>query len=585
MMKKNIFKIALLARPFLVAIGLILSIASTSFAQDYKDQYKTAKSLFVKEKYAEALDAFQALMVYDKNNPYSEHATFYVGLTAQKLGYTLLAKQTFAQLIKLYPNWVNIDEAKYQLACIDFRKGDYFLAIKEINELKDNTVKEDGVNAKQFFVSSIEDVETLKLLLEEFPSDRIIARQLAKSITSGEHETAYRTLFDSLNKVFNLSLANYPSKTSTQKEKKAFRVSLLFPFTLSVLEPTPSKKKNQFVIDLYQGMKLAVDSLNKRGIQIELLAYDTERNLDTLKKILKNDELKYSDLLVGPLFVDEAKMVNEFSMANKIPVINPVSSNGEFLADNKYALLLKPSFRTIAQKAAEFCSKSKAKKTFAVFSGDNPKDSVLANSFITTAKSLGMKMVFSESVTKEKAAQVQNILATAIEFDKYRNPTEFKLKRNAIGCIYVASDNPLIFSKVINSVEARNDSVLVIGNEAWLKDNSVDYGIYERLGVVFTASSFTSTDSEPYSNFRKRFIQRHGSFPSTYENYAKDGYDFAIFMGEVLTTNSGDFLAAIRSKQFFNGSLSNGYSFKAANDNQQLALIRFKNGELFKAEN
>jgi hypothetical protein len=196
-----------------------------------------------------------------------------------------------------------------------------------------------------------------------------------------------------------------------------------------------------------------------------------------------------------------------------------------------------------------------------------------------------MKIVFSESLTKEKAAQVQNILATAIEFDKYKKPTEFKLKRNAIGCIYVASDNPLIFSKVINSVEARNDSVLVIGNEAWLKDNSVDYGIYERLGVVFTASSFTSTSTESYSNFRKRFIQRHGSFPSTYENYSKDGFDFVMFIGEVLNTNRNDFLAGIRSTQFFNGSLSNGYSFKAANDNQQLALIRFKNGELLTTDN
>jgi hypothetical protein len=58
-----------------------------------------------------------------------------------------------------------------------------------------------------------------------------------------------------------------------------------------------------------------------------------------------------------------------------------------------------------------------------------------------------------------------------------------------------------------------------------------------------------------------------------------------MFIGEVLNTNRNDFLAGIRSTQFFNGSLSNGYSFKAANDNQQLALIRFKNGELLTTDN
>jgi hypothetical protein len=41
-----------------------------------------------------------------------------------------------------------------------------------------------------------------------------------------------------------------------------------------------------------------------------------------------------------------------------------------------------------------------------------------------------------------------NTLATPTEFDKWKNPIEFKLKRNSLGFIYVASDNPLIFSKV-----------------------------------------------------------------------------------------------------------------------------------------
>jgi tetratricopeptide (TPR) repeat protein len=567
-------------RPFLAIVCLALLLATPTFAQDYKSLYKNAKEYYAKEKYAEALDAFQGLTVYDKNNPYSEHASFYLALSAQKLGYTLIAKETFTQLIKLYPNWSNIDEVKYQLGCMYFKKGDYFLAMKEVNSIKAATLVGEGVKAKQYYLAGIEDIETLKLLLEEFPTDSIVATRLTKLIANGGHEKEYKSLFDAVVKTFSIDISNYPKKETSQKEKRVFTVSLLFPFMLSTLEPTTAKKKNQFVLDLYQGMKLAADSLNRKGFAIQLLTYDTERNLDTLKKILLSEELKATDLIVGPLFLEEAKLVNEFSAAHKIPVINPVSNNPEFLGDNKYAFLLKPSFRTIGQKAAEFFAKRKSKKTFAVFSGDSQKDSVMANGFIKTAKSLGMKMVLSETLTKEKAAQVQNILASATEFDKYKKPVEFKTKRNSLGCIYVASDNPLIFSKVINSVEARNDSVLVIGSESWLKDNSVDYAIYERLGVVFSTSSFIASDSESFLGFRKKFIQMHGSFPATHENYANDGYGFVMFLSEVLAVDKGSFFASIKSTPFFPGVLSGGYSFKDVNDNQHISLIQFRDGQL-----
>jgi tetratricopeptide (TPR) repeat protein len=579
-MKASSMKIKNTIRPFLAIVCLALLLATSTFSQDYKGLYKTAKEYYAKEKYAEALDAFQGLTVYDKSNPFTEHASFYLALSAQKLGYALIAKETFIQITKLYPSWINIDEVKYQLACMYFKKGDYFLAVKELAAIKNAALVAEGVKAKQFYMAGVEDIETLKLLLEEFPTDSIVATRLTKLIADGGYEQEYQTLFESTVKKFELEISNYPEKEASQKERRVFTVSLLFPFMLSTLEPTPSKKKNQFVIDLYLGMKLAVDSLNKTGVQIELLAYDTERNLDTLKKILKSEELKATDLIVGPLFIEEAKLVNEFSAAHKIPVINPVSNNPEFLGNNKYAFLLKPSFRTIGQKTAEFSAKSRSKRTFAVFSGDSQKDSVMANGFIKTAKSLGMKMVLAETLTKEKAAQIQNILASATEFDKYKKPVEFKLKRNSIGCIFVATDNPLIFSKVVNSVEARNDSVLVIGSESWLKDNSVDYALYERLGVVFSASSFIASDSESYLIFRRKFIQTHGSFPSTHENYANDGYDFVMFLSEVLAANKSSFFASIKSTPFFPGVLSGGYRFKDANDNQHLSLLRFCEGQL-----
>ncbi|MCX8490288.1 MAG: hypothetical protein ORN54_04400, partial [Cyclobacteriaceae bacterium] len=53
---------------------LLLVVGADIFSQDYKKQFNKAKEHFSKGSYSAAMDAFNALIVYDKNNPYSEYA-------------------------------------------------------------------------------------------------------------------------------------------------------------------------------------------------------------------------------------------------------------------------------------------------------------------------------------------------------------------------------------------------------------------------------------------------------------------------------------------------------------------------------
>ena len=568
------------SKKFFIGLGICLLLVNTVNGQDYKLQYKTALALFSKEKYAESLDAFQELEIYDKNNPYSEHASFYKGLSAQRLGYTLLAKQTYLQIEKLYASWANIDEVHYQLACIYFRQGDFFLAVKELNVIKNAVLQNESQKTKQYFITALTDVEILKLLLEEFPTDKIIALQLTTAIINNGSEAIYRPLLDSVIQKFKLNVQGYQANEPVKLVKKSFRISLLFPFLVSTLDPSPQKKKNQFVIDFYQGMQLASDSLARIGIKLEIVAYDTKRNLDTLRKILKYDELKSSDVLIGPLFADEFKIVSEFSEKQKIPMINPVTNNQEFLGSNKYALLFQPTFSTFGKKAAEFVASFNSKKPCIVYYEDTQKDSLMANAFVVRAKELGTPIALFEAVNKETAPKILSALATPSAYDKWYKPTEFTKKKKSIGCLFVASDNPLIFSKAINAVEARGDSILIIGNESWIKDYSVDLNIYERLSVIFMATNYTSDSNPAYIDFRRKFLAWHGNFPNTYDNYAKIGFEFTWFLGQNLKLYGNDLLKNLKSTDNVEGIFATNYSFKNANNNQSVSFIQFKEGAL-----
>jgi len=561
----------------LLSIALCFLLCSPLSAQDFKRDYKKAKELFRDGNYSLAMDGFKSLMVYDRNNPYPEYACFYYALSAQRLGFSTLAKEMFTQTKKIYSKWDQLDEVNYWLVKIYLEQREYFHAWQLANEIKDPALKLDIDALKANSLLKMDDAETLKMLLEENPHDQQISYALAKAIGK-EAPMVDAGLLDSLANEFTWKKEDFISNDVLRPVfKDRYRVALMLPFRTSTLDPGPGKKKSQFVLDLYEGMKLASDSLTGEGVLLDLLAYDTDHDADTVKKLLKEPELKSADIIVGPLFSEDAKLIQEFSEINKINiVVNPLSYNSDMLAHNPFAILFQPSYATLGQKSAEMLAPKVSNKNCFVFYGENPKDSIMASSFIRTATNLGLKIVYVEEVRSETSVDILATLATPTEFDEWKNPTQFKLKLDSIGSIFVASDDPLIYTKVINSVESRGDSVLVVGQENWLEDNSVDLSKFEKVNVALAAPNFSSVAGQPYLQFRRKYLQAHGTLPSS---YAQKGYEFMMVLGHALK-EFGVYFQDGSTKAIVPGVLTFGYQMMPTHDNGIVPFISFKGGKL-----
>src|SRR5882672_8984734 len=101
-----------------VCIGfglMLLLLSTTSFAQNFRREYKDAKEYFEHGDYTRAMDGFKALIAYDQDNPYSQYASYYYGLSAVRLGFATVAKDILLQIRKLYPGWDQIDEVNFLL--------------------------------------------------------------------------------------------------------------------------------------------------------------------------------------------------------------------------------------------------------------------------------------------------------------------------------------------------------------------------------------------------------------------------------------------------------------------------------------
>lgn len=576
---------------------LCLLLGGLSFvlsAQDFKRQYTNARGFFQEGKYNLAMEAFKPLMVYDKNNPYPEYASFYYAMAALRQNYGAVARDMLLQIKKLYPEWDQMSEVNFWLAKIYFDKGECFQGMRTLAEVKqeDYLEQQQITRIKRHYLLRISDPEILRMMWEEYPDDAVVGHCLARAIALQPYPQQDQELLAGVIARFNLSRENYVGLLKPEPAfKDTYTVSVLLPFLAATLEPTPNKKLNQFILDLYEGMRMAADSLFRQGVNIRLLAYDTERNpgdpehaKEVIRKLLQTEELKNSDLIVGPIFREELPPVREFSKEHWINMINPVTNNAEYIGDNPFAMIFQPSLETLGSRSAELLARRTRNKRCMVLYGDAVKDSIMAASFMQRAREVGLEIVWSEQFKKETADRILTILAKPTEFDEFKNPIQFTMKLDSIGSVYVPSDDPLIYTKVLSSVEARGDSILMVGSESWLDNPSVDLYKYEKLHVMFAAPNYTSYKDPVFLNFRKAYIRSHGYYPSEYLNYTKIGFEFMMIVGRALKQHGVYFQDDLVMEGAIPGWLTRRFQFSPRHDNIGFPYIHFRQGDLVTIE-
>lgn len=560
-----------------ILIGCLLVIAGSVVAQtDYSTRYENAKELFKQGKYNLAMESFKPLIPYDQNNPYSAYASFYYALAAYHQGYHVVAKDMLNQIRTVHASWNKTDEVNYWMARIHFDQGEYFQAMRILNLIRNKDFEEDIRRLKAAYIVRVDDAETLRMMLENYPQDSTVARTLARVLSADISDQETREELEALIVRFRFDRGDYIPEAPSTVHKDRYVVSLLMPFDLRLLDPSPGRKRNQVILDFYEGMKFALDTLQQQGLNVELRAYDSERSADRIKALLGTDEFRNTDLIVGPFFLDESAIVKEFSEENRINVIHPFSRSFDVVGNNPHSLLFQSSSQTLGVKSADFMARyAKEKKCF-VFLGPGKQDSVLAFSFMKQAVENGINVIHFERVQPAGSRVINDILATPTEFDEFKYPVEFTLSKDSIDCIFVASDDPVIYTKVVGAVETRKDSILVMGTENWLEDNAIDLERYQSLGIRLAAPNFVDPENPAYKKFYKNFIHYYGRKPN---NVARMGYELMCFVAHQLDENGVYFQQGLNDAGDVAGFLSEGFRYVYSRDNQLVPFIGIVKGQ------
>jgi hypothetical protein len=567
-------------KKLLLILFVFSSLSIIAQEVDYQRAYLNGKGFYREGKYSLAMEALKPAISPADGNPFAAYASFYYALSAYHQAYYPMAKDMLLQIRAQHPRWNQLDEVNFWLGKTYFEMKEFNRGLAALAEIKDTRKLGASIEAMAVtYLSTIPEMETLEQLHRERPTDKLVGTLLARKIAAQPIVDQDINLLETLVSKFKLDRSKYLFTEGLKPEKKeVYEVAVLLPFMHKTLSPEQQRRSNQFVIDLYEGIRMAADSLNKFGERIRLHVFDTERDAGVTSALLERPEMRGMDLIIGPLFPEPRKVVYEFSLKHKINMLNPLSQSSELIGLNPFSFLYSSSNETIGRKSAEFVRNNIRNKYGIIFHGPAKQDLEMAKAFYEHISELGYQIVRIEQVHQEDQRKVLDILTAKGKVRDIRRE-DFGIKADSIGYVFVASEDHMLASQVLSAAVIRADSMTILGPDRWLETRLLDLDALERQRIYLYSGNYFDVHHPYFKRVRDAYVKRQVQSPT---KYVFQGFDLMWFTGNSLLEYGIYWQQGYREKGPIRGIFTDFYDYTKSNDNTEVTILKMQGNQLRK---
>ena len=529
-------------------------------------RYRAGKNQLDQGNYAAAVAQLEPLAQPTARFARAADAAYLAAVATARLKQWPEAEQLLNLLRTEYPAYPNMPDALFLQGQVSFEQDDFDTALKTLTLLPPDKLVAEREAMKATYLPRIKDRNTWLRALRRYPDDATLARAYADHlITGGAYTDADRPQLDELITKFSLDRARYTPRPVSVR-KTSYNIGVLLPFELS--DPSwQTVRKNQFVTDLYAGLRLAQDSLQRAGHPVQLFAYDTGADTLTLKQTLALPELASMDMLIGPIYKSGAKLLSRYAREHQIVCVNPLSQDGDLVLDNPWHYLFAPSAATQGRLAAQFSANAFGiGKPAILLNEDGYDDASFAASYKAAYEELGGKFSVIRHFNPEAEAEISAAFAG--------------LDLAGASHIMVASDNrrtgPIALAAMRTMAPGSSRPPMVCPS-AWLENARVDLGQLSG-NVYFIQSKYFDETAPGFRRFRQLYLQSQHLPPSMYAN---QGFELLLYFGNVLFQYGPAFQVGLAGAPQQPGAIFEGQSYSGgAHDNQVVPIVKLNNLEV-----
>ena len=352
----------------------------------------------------------------------------------------------------------------------------------------------------------------------------------------------------------------------TPQKLSTIKAALLLPF-----------QEDKRMVEYYEGFLMAVDSLKRTGVSLDLYVYDSGKDISTLNTILAKNEMKSMNIIIGPMHQNQIKPLSDFAEKNDIRLVIPFSQKGEEVFKNPAIYQINTPQSYLYSEVYEHFTRQfpNANVIFIEPSSADKEKAEFISGLKQELKSKGIPMrTVSESATKET-------LKATLRSDKEN--------------IFIpTSGSNVLLIKVLPQLtllvrENPAEKIHLFGYPEWQTYTRDHLENFFELDVYFYSSFYTNTLFPAAVQFTNAYHKWYSKdLASKYPNYAMLGFDTGFFFLKGLSLYSSELENNLPKMNLT--PIQTGFKFQRVNNwggfiNKKVFFIRFtKNFELVKLD-
>ncbi len=325
-------------------------------------------------------------------------------------------------------------------------------------------------------------------------------------------------------------------------------------------------------IEFYQGVQLAIDSLNKEGVELDVAIFDTRSAKQTLATMIASKDFEGTDVIIGHVNMADAQLLAHTAKNLGVPFVNANFPNEAGVTDNRQYIILNSTLFTHCEALYKFMQKNYALSPITVFRKKGAQEDRL-NTYLKTIESSTASVPLKLKYVTLSDNFTQQELATHLDPDK-------------TNIAFGASLDVSFASKLAQQLAALNSSnvaSILVGMPNW---DAINFSgtPFRGLDIVYSTPFYIEPSDSVAAAINSNYQATYSFKPG---EMVFRGYESVYHFAHLLTQDDNPIqekLTSVRHRVFYDFNIQPVISKKTGKadyyENKKLYFVKKTDGEI-----